>query len=368
MSARAMPALHINGFTASTPIIQGGMGVGVSLSGLASAVANQGGIGVIAAAGIGMTEPDFDTRYRDANKRALQREIRLAKEKSDGIIGVNIMIALSDHETLLIAALEAGTDLVFMGAGLPLKIPGLLAKYDRLKDADRIIPIVSSGRAAGVILKSWAKSGVKPGAIVVEGPKAGGHLGFRKEQLDNPAFGLETLVTDTLTVVAQYSDQGADPIPVIAAGGIFCGADIYRFLNLGASGVQMATRFVATEECDAALPFKQTYVRAKEEDITIIDSPVGLPGRAIDNHFLQNVSCGENQPFKCPWKCLRTCDFRQAPYCIGLALTQAKQGFLDRGFAFAGSNAWRITEIETVSSIIESLKIEYEEAVVKAVA
>jgi nitronate monooxygenase len=363
MSDHPLPKLRIGNLTAKLPIIQGGMGVGVSLSGLASAVANQGGIGVIAAAGIGMLEDDFDKNFKESNARALRREILAAKTQTGGLIGVNIMVALSDHESLLMTALEAGVDLVFMGAGLPLKIP-LMITPERLRDgATRIVPIVSSGRAADLICKSWMKSGCTPDAFVVEGPMAGGHLGFQKNQIDDPAHCLDTLIEETLSAVRPHEVRSGKSIPVIAAGGVYTGEDMHRLMSLGAAGVQMATRFVATHECDAHIRFKEAYLKTQEEDLIIIDSPVGMPGRAIRNDFLQDVSAGVQKPFSCPWKCLRTCDFKKAPYCIGKALTQAKLGILDDGFVFAGANAWRVDRIVLVKELMETLVEEYQSSV-----
>ncbi|HPG38546.1 MAG TPA: nitronate monooxygenase family protein [bacterium] len=361
-----MPELHIGNLTAKIPIIQGGMGVGVSLSGLAGAVARQGGIGVIATAGIGMQEPDLQRHFTEANNRALTREIQQAKVNANGngLIGVNIMVALTDHESLLLTALDAGADVVFMGAGLPLKIPQVVTPERMQSSPTRIVPIVSSGRAADVICKTWGKHDCIPDAFVVEGPLAGGHLGFKKEQLDDPAYRLEILVKDTLDAVRPFEQQYGKPIAVIAGGGIYTGADIYRFLEMGAAGVQMATRFVATHECDADIRFKEQYLKARPEDIMIIDSPVGLPGRAIRNQFLNDVSAGQKKPFKCPYKCLRTCEFREAPYCIAKALINAKLGTLDDGFVFTGANSWRVNEIVSVQELMESLEQEYAAAVV----
>lgn len=360
MNNHVFPELHIGNLTAPVPIIQGGMGVGVSLSGLASAVARQGGIGVIAAAGIGMLEDDFDRHFKQANARALRREIMAAKANTEGIIGVNIMMALSDHESLIMTALEAGADLILIGAGLPLKIPHLLTPERLQEGAARIMPIVSSARAADLICRSWMKSNCTPDGFIVEGPMAGGHLGFNRAQIDDPAYELEALMAEVITVIPPYEQRFGKAIPVIAAGGIYTGADIFRFIKLGAHGVQMATRFVATHECDAHMRYKQAYVNAENEDLMIIDSPVGLPGRAIRNGFLSDVSAGINKPFSCPWKCLRTCDFKRAPYCIGKALTQAKLGNLEDGFVFAGANAWRVDRIISVEELLEALRAEYE--------
>lgn len=363
MNLGKMPKLKIGELDIKIPIIQGGMGVGISLSGLASAVAKIGAIGVIATAGIGMLEPDFTTNFGEANKRALRKEIRRAREMTNGIIGVNIMVALSDFDELSLVAVEEGADLLFLGAGLPLKNPKTLP-LNRLRESPvKVVPIVSSARAANVIFKYWARNYKQvPDAVVVEGPLAGGHLGFKKEQINDPDYTLEKLVTGVIPIIKNYEEQFDKSIPVIAAGGIYTGADIYRIMQLGANGVQMATRFVATHECDADMKFKEAYVKCKKEDLVTIDSPVGLPGRAIRNKFLDEVSAGIKKPFKCPWQCLKTCDFQNSPYCIALALTNAKNGDLDNGFAFAGANAYRVNKIVSVEELLETLSMEYEEA------
>ena len=362
MNPCTIPSLRIGELQAKIPIVQGGMSVGISLSGLASAVANEGGIGVIGAAGIGMLEPDFSTNFKEANKRALRKEIRKARKMTKGIIGVNLMVALSDFDELLLVAIEEGVDLVFLGAGLPLKVP-----FDGLKKAStKVVPIVSSARAASIIFRYWTKRyNHVPDAVVVEGPLAGGHLGFKKEQINDPNYSLEKIVKEVISVIKVFEEQFNKKIPVIAAGGIYSGTDIYRFIRMGASGVQMATRFVATHECDADIKFKEAYINCRKEDLIIIDSPVGLPGRAIRNKFLDEVSSGVRKPFKCPWKCLKTCDFKKTPYCIALALTNAKRGNLDEGFAFAGANAYKVDKIVSVKELIETLLMEYEKAAFK---
>jgi len=358
-----IPSLKIGDIEARIPIVQGGMSVGISLSGLAAAVANEGGIGVIGAAGIGMLEPDFKTNYREANKRALSKELRRARDLSDGIIGVNIMVALSDYDDLVKVAVDEGADLLFLGAGLLLKLPKTLS-LERLQQArTKIVPIVSSGRAARIIFQHWAKRYQHvPDAVVVEGPLAGGHLGFKKEEIDDPNYALEKLVPAVIEAIEPFEQQFDKNIPVIAAGGIFSGADIARFMRLGAQGVQMATRFVATYECDASPAFKEMYLKCRKDDLVIIDSPVGLPGRAIRNDFLDDVARGIKKPFECPWKCLKTCDYRTSPYCIARALTNAKKGKLSDGFAFAGANAYRVEKITSVHELIDSLLDEYEKA------
>jgi len=360
MSFKKMPALRIGDWEADIPIVQGAMGVGISLSNLASAVANAGGIGVIATAGIGQFEPDRDTNLKDADKRALRKEIRKAKAKTSGIIGVNVMVALSDFDDLVQCSVDEGANLLFLGAGLPIGLPKTLL-LDRLGElATKFVPIVSSARAATIVFRSWQKRyNHVPDAVVVEGPLAGGHLGFKKEQIDNPDYALEKILPEVIAVVKPYEEQFNRNIPVIAAGGIFTGADIHKFMQLGAQGVQMATRFVATYECDASMEFKEAYLNCKKEDIVIIDSPVGLPGRAIRDKFLERISSGVKETFKCPWKCLKSCDFKNVPYCIGLALTNAKKGDLENGFAFAGANAYLVDKIISVKELIETLVGEY---------
>lgn len=363
MNLNEIPKLRIGDLKASLPIIQGGMGVGISLSGLASAVANQGGIGVIATAGIGMLEPDFATNFSEANKRALRKEIRKAKKMTRGIIGVNVMVALSDFYDIIKVAIEEEADLVLLGAGLPLRNLKVLLP-DKLKEnKTKVIPIVSSARAAKVIFQYWQKNYQHiPDGVVVEGPLAGGHLGFKKEQINNSSFSLEKLLPEIISVIKTYEEHFNKNIPVIAAGGIYTGADIYKYIQLGAQGVQMATRFVATYECDASLKFKENYLKCKKEDLIIIDSPVGLPGRAINNKFLEEVSAGIRKPFKCPWRCLKTCNLENSPYCIALALTNAQQGKLEDGFSFAGANAYRVKKIISVKELINTLVEEYKTA------
>jgi NAD(P)H-dependent flavin oxidoreductase YrpB (nitropropane dioxygenase family) len=352
-----MPKLRIGNSVAKLPIVQGGMGVGISLSGLASAVANEGGIGVIAANSIGMLDPEYYASHKDANVIALRKEIIKAKKMSSGIIGVNIMVAVHDFHALLIVAIEEKVDMVFLGAGLPLKgIP-----VEDLRSAGvKVVPIVSSARAARLIFSSWLKRYEDiPDAVVVEGPKAGGHLGFKEDQIDDPDFALERILPDVVAVVKSYEDKFRRTIPVIAAGGVFTGTDIYNLFKLGASGVQMGTRFVATHECDADIRFKKSYVACSENDIEIIKSPVGMPGRAIRSSFLKDVSSGKKMKLKCAWKCLKSCDIKTARYCISLALDNARQGILEKGFAFAGSNAFRIDNIISVKELLQELQKQY---------
>ncbi len=355
-----MKRLRIGDLTVELPIIQGGMGIGVSMSGLAAAVANEGGVGVIAVAGLGMFEPDYLKNFIEANNRGLRKEIQKARELTSGVLGVNIMVALSNFAELVKTAISEGIDIIIAGAGLPLNLPEYLSKDSETK----LVPIVSSGRAAKILCSKWKEQyDYLPDAIIVEGPKAGGHLGFKRKQLGDPEFALEKLIPDVLEQVKYFEEKYLTTIPVIAAGGIFTGEDIKKIMDLGASGVQMGTRFVVTEECDASLKFKQTYIDSREEDMEIIDSPVGMPGRAIRNEFIEKVSRGEKRPVKCPYKCLRTCNIETTPYCIVAALLNGRKGNFYNGYAFAGANAYRATKIIAVKELIESLVKEFEEAV-----
>ena len=353
-----MKSLVIGDLSIKFPIIQGGMGVGVSLSGLASAVANEGCLGVISAAGIGMSEPDYSTDYIEANIRALKKEIQNAKTLSKGVIGVNIMVAMSNFADMVKVSIAEGIDIIFSGAGLPLNLPEFVKPETKTK----LAPIVSSARAAKIIIERWwNKYNYTPDMIVVEGPKAGGHLGFSLEQIEDPNFSLEKILPEILFEVKQAEKRCNKKIPVVAAGGIYSGEDIDKFLSAGASAVQMGTRFVTTEECDASTKFKQTYIDAREEDIEIIKSPVGMPGRAIRSKFLDDVNQGKKKPIICNYNCVKTCNVETTPYCIISALINAKKGNFINGFAFAGANAYRAEKLITVKQLIETLVKEYDD-------
>lgn len=359
-----MKSLKIGDLEIKIPIIQGGMGVGISLSGLASAVANQGGVGVIATVGIGLLGNKPYKNYKQANIDSLIAEIKKARNLTVGVLGVNIMVALTNYADLVTASVNEGIDIIFSGAGLPLDLPKYLNKDSKTK----LVPIVSSGRATNIICNKWHRNyNYLPDAIVVEGPKAGGHLGFKKEQIENEDFQLEKLIPEVLAVTKSFEEKYSKPIPVIAAGGIYTGEDIYKFIQMGASGVQMGTRFVATKECDASDSFKQLYLDSTESDICIIESPVGLPGRAIVRSYLDNANKGIARPINCKYHCISTCDYKHSLYCIADALLQAQMGNLDDGFAFAGSNAYRVNEIITVEELFNILVSEYEIAAGKTV-
>ncbi len=350
-----MKPLYIGSLQIKLPIIQGGMGVGISLSGLASAVANEGGVGVISSAGLGLLYRQKPADFLKDCIWGLKEELRKAREKSSGFIGVNIMSALTNFSDMVHTAIQENVDFLFVGAGLPLDLPSYLVPGSKTK----LVPIVSSSRAAKIICEKWKKNyDYLPDAMVVEGPKAGGHLGFKKEQIEDENFRLEKIVPEVVQVTEQYKDIKS--IPVIAAGGIYSGQDIYQFVKLGAAGVQMGTIFVTSEECDAPYEFKKTYIDSKQEDILIIQSPVGMPGRAIRNEYINKIESGTEEPVSCPLHCIKTCDYQKSPYCIMKALFNASRGNMKRGYAFAGSNAYLAKKILSVKEIIATLKTEYE--------
>lgn len=346
--ASTLPVLRIAGLEISPPIIQGGMGVRVSGAGLAAAVANEGCAGTIASVGLGKFEDSTGRHFIKLNDDALREEIRKARRMSDGVIGVNVMVALSNYESLVRVAVEEKADFIISGAGLPFELPGIVGD-----SKIALIPIVSSARALNIICSKWKKSHNRlPDAVVVEGPMAGGHLGFKHEALaEHTNSNLDSILTEVIELANTFDP----PIPVIAAGGVYDGKDIVRCLKLGASGVQMATRFVCTDECDADIKFKETYINCAKEDIVIIHSPVGMPARVINNEFVQKIVRGETVPFICDFRCLRSCDPSAAPFCIAKVLVDAAKGNMDEAFAFAGSNAWRCTEIIPVKELVKRL-------------
>ncbi len=350
-----MKSFKIGSLEIKLPIIQGGMGVGISLSNLASAVANEGGVGVISCAGLGLLYNKESGNYFQKCIEGLKKEIQKAKELSKGIIGINIMVALSNYADMVKTSIAEKADIIFSGAGLPFSLPSFLTEESKTK----LVPIVSSARATKIICEKWKNNyGYLPDAVVVEGPKAGGHLGFKNNQIDDPKYALEQLIPEVLEVVNSYKSE--KEIPVIAAGGISTGADIRRFLDLGAAAVQLGTRFITTDECDASDAFKQVFINAKKEDVKIIQSPVGMPGRAIDSEFIHSVEQGNEIPKSCPYNCIITCDYKKSPYCIIKSLYQAAKGNMKKGYAFSGANVHLCNKITSVKEVINTLKLEYD--------
>lgn len=344
--------LKIGELTAKIPVIQGGMGVGVSLSKLAGAVAAQGGVGVISTAQIGFRYPTFDTDPIGTNLKAIADEIKKARDIAcGGIIGVNIMVATREYEKYVRAAVEAGVDVIISGAGLPMNLPELV-KGAKTK----IAPIVSSVKAVQLIMKYWLKKYDRlPDMVVIEGPKAGGHLGFSHEQLADYATGKADFDGEIKAIISHVracADEKKTKIPVVAAGGIYTREDAEKMVSLGADGVQMATRFVTTYECDAPLSYKQAYINAKKEDITLVKSPVGMPGRAICNDFLQKTKEGPVPHGRCHL-CVSTCKPGETPYCITDALVNAVSDDVDNALLFCGTNAYRADKLEYVKDIMQ---------------
>lgn len=349
-----MKSFFIGRYEIKLPIVQGGMGVGVSLNGLASAVAEEGGVGVISAAGLGLLYPECEGSYLDRCVYGLREELRKARARTSGVIGVNIMVALSNFSDMVRTAVQEEADVIFAGAGLPLDLPSYLVAGSKTQ----LVPIVSSSRAARIICEKWyANYDYLPDAIVVEGPKAGGHLGFKREQIEDERYSLECLIPEVVKVAESYA--GKKNIPVIAAGGIATGRDIARFMALGASAVQMGSIFVPTEECDASMEFKRVYINSHEEDVRIIQSPVGMPGRAFDGEFIRSVAEGKERPAACPFHCITTCDYTKSPYCIIKALYNAAKGNMKKGYAFAGGNAYLADKIRSVREVVERLKADF---------
>ena len=345
--------LKMGNIEAKVPLIQGGMGVGISLGRLAGAVAKEGGIGSISAAQIGFKEPDFDTNTKEANLRAIQKEYDKARAIApDGIIGFNIMVAMRHYEEYVRAAIDAGADLILSGAGLPTDLPRI-AGDSRAK----LAPIVSTDKSAKVILKYWGRKYKRmPDLLVIEGPKAGGHLGFTKEQLesyDQAAYDAEVSVI--LDTVKSYEEEFHCQIPVALAGGIENKAQAEHAFSLGVDAIQAATRFVTTEECDAHIKYKEAYLNAKETDIVIVKSPVGMPGRAILNPFMEKVMAGERIPHSSCHGCLQKCNPSEIPYCITDALVHAARGEVDDALLFCGAYAYKADHLETVKEVIDSL-------------
>lgn len=352
-----IPPLSIGKITVPLPIVQGGMGVRISLAGLAAAVANEGGIGTIASVGLGDYEASKGGDFERVSREALAREIRKARSLTQGPIAINVLGVLSNAKDLIQTAAAEGIKIVVSGASLPLRLPELVEGL-----GVNMVPIISSGRAADIVLRTWDKRyRLTADALVLEGPLAGGHLGFSEEQLAEPEkYALPILLPEVLKAVEPFEAKYGRKIPVIVGGGIFTGTDIARMLQAGAAGVQMATRFVCTPECDASPEFKQAYLDAGKEDIVIIKSPVGLPGRAIRNPFLKRLEGGGKEKINCFYRCLSTCNVAEARYCIAQALVSAYQGDMDRGLVFCGQNAYRVKRIVPVRELIAELKAEIE--------
>jgi nitronate monooxygenase len=334
------------------------MGVRSSDHQLVSAVANCGMAGTIASVGLVRSRCKGQAYVEESNAGLIE-EIRKSRELSDGVIGVNIMVALTNYDELVKTSISEKVDYIISGAGLPLGLPALA------KDSGVcLIPIVSSARTADILCKRWlSRDKCIPDAIVVEGALAGGHLGFSMEEVAGwDEHSLESICSGVIAVAKKYEDESGKHIPVIAAGGVFDGADIARLFKVGVEGVQMATRFLATDECSLPDNCKKIIVDSNREDMIIIKSPVGLPGRAVRNPLVEKVVRGEKQPISCPYHCLRTCNPSEALFCIAAALVGAHNGDDENGLIMAGYNAYRINKIVPVRELVDELVAETLEA------
>ena len=262
------------------------------------------------------------------------------------------MTALKEHAAHIKAAVKAGADIIISGAGLPTDLPALTEGSNT-----KIAPIVSTDKSANVILKYWDRKYRRTAdLVVIEGPQAGGHLGFRKEELSEytpETYGEE--IQRIIRTVKKYGEKYGVDIPVVVAGGIYDSTDVKRVMDLGADGVQVATRFVTTEECDADIRYKEAYIHASEKDIAIVKSPVGMPGRAIINPLMRRVADGEQIPHSPCHRCLAKCSPADIPYCITDGLINAVKGNIEEGLLFCGAKAWKAQKIDTVREAVQEL-------------
>ena len=346
--------LKIHGRTLAHPLIQGGMGVGVSLERLAGAVALAGAMGCISTADCGYREPDFDRAPEAANLRALRQEIRDARALSEGhgLLAVNAMVATRQYADAVRTAVDCGIDAVISGAGLPLALPEYVPEGAAL-----IAPIVSSGRAAALIARVWQqKYQRQPDFVVIEGAEAGGHLGFKEKQLlEGNCQSLAEILPEVRRALQPYEEKSGRHIPIFCAGGIWDKQDIERIMALGADGVQMATRFIATEECDASQGYKDVLLAAAAADVEIIHSPVGMPGRAVRTELIRRLEeNGRIPPQHCS-RCITSCVPSEVPYCITHALIEAVKGNRREGLFFTGANVGRLREMTTVPELMREL-------------
>ena len=353
-------AVSIRGRALAVPIVQGGMGIGVSLERLAGAVAANGGMGTLSAAFCGFREPDFRENSREANLRALARQISKAKElaRGAGLVAVNVMVVAAQYADSVRTALRSGVDAVVCGAGLPRDLPALAVESEN--DSAALAPVVSGGRTAALICRLWDRRyGRVPDFVVLEGPLAGGHLGFSPEEAREAQAGrprpLSALLDEVLEALAPYREKYGRDIPVFVAGGVRNGGEMRRYMDQGAAGAQFATRFIATEECDASPAYKQALLNARREDITIVQSPVGMPGRALRSPLIRRVEEGVQPKITRCDRCLAACDCKTAPYCISKALIAAVEGDWENGLFFCGANAGEVSRLSTVREQMDQI-------------
>ena len=360
-------AVKLGSKTLPLPILQGGMGVGISLDRLAGAVAARGGMGTISTAACGFREPDYPENPQKANLRALDRQVRRARElaRGAGLVAVNAMVATAQYRDSIHTALRAGVDAVVSGAGLPLQLPAIAAEVP--ENSAALAPIVSSGKAAALISKVWDKRYQRvPDFVVLEGPLAGGHLGFSPEEAQAAQEGrpapLSKLLQEVREALAPFREKYQREIPVFVAGGVESGAQMARLMKEGAAGAQFATRFTATRECDASEGYKRILMDARETDVTIVKSPVGMPGRALRSPLVQRVEAGtQPKPERCIG-CLVPCKKLESPYCISQALIDAWNGDWEKGLFFCGANVGQVERLSTVEEQMEQIMTEWRAA------
>lgn len=341
----------INGKQVKLPIIQGGMGIRISLSKLANACMNSGIVATISAAQAGFLKKNFRKDPLGANKEELISEINnIRSQNPDGILGVNLMHAVNHYDEYARFLSQQDIDFIISGAGLPLDLPEYI-KDTKVKGAF----IISSARACRIMLKSWDRRySYMPEFIVCEGPLAGGHLGFSKEDFEaGRVESLEGIISSVKEVVKVYEEKYDRKIPIIAAGGVHDGHDMANMLKVGADGVQMATRFIATHECDASDEYKNELIKAQEEDIVRVESPAGLPGRAVKNFLTKTLEKHRLKVNYCV-NCLRTCNKVDIPYCITEQLGNSASGDKN-GLLFTGAKAYLIDKIDHVDNIIKEI-------------
>ena len=345
-----LPSLKIRNIESKFPVIQAGMGVRVGNADLAAETIIQGGYGTIASVGLGDIEKSKTNFVKESN-RFLVQEIERARELADNKkpLGVNVMVALSNYEEIIRTSVKAGIDFIISGAGLPIPLP------EYVGDADvALIPVVSSGRALEVLLRAWQrKYSRNPDAIIVEGPKCGGHLGFTYEMLEEPeTCSIDMIIGDVKEVMAKYNCD----VPLIAAGEIASRSDIEERLKMGYDGVQIGTKFITVEEAGIDDRSKQVFIDAKEEDVVVIKSPVGLPVRVLNTPLVQRVIAGGREKFTCPYRCLRTCNPSKVPFCIAKALLSTWRGDVENGLYMTGCNVNELDKIIPLKDFFDTLK------------
>ena len=344
------------------PIIQGGMGVGISWDQLAGTVSLEGGLGVISSVGTGYYKNkkyaeklvadrplEVDNFY---SKKALFKIFENARKIcGDQPLGCNILYAINDYGRVVVDSCEAGADMIITGAGLPTNMPEFTANFPNVA----LIPIVSSAKALRLICRRWEKRyGRIPDAVILEGPLSGGHQGFTYEQCLMEEYRLENLIP---SVVEEADNWGG--IPVFAAGGVWDKKDIEKCIELGATGVQMGTRFIGTYECDVHQNFKEILINAKKEDILLLKSPVGYPARGVKTNLINLVEKKEGPAIKCISNCVAPCkrgvEAKEVGYCIADRLSDAYMGNKELGLFFTGSNGYKIDKLISVKELMQKL-------------